>query len=147
MTQIEIDQLDDFMARCGWPELGGFPQMIMEFVNTHLKKSANEQDLQEPASENLEKAAGEYAYYEREDDVKGEGGYDLSKLEGFIEGANWQKRQMMKDSLDACIAINTYPKTWMPELVVNSSDDMKALVERMGLEHEDKVKLVIVKDK
>ena len=60
MTQKEIDQIDDFIVKYGCPELGSFPERLMDFINTHLK---------EPASEELERAAEKYEHnrvYEEE---------------------------------------------------------------------------------
>ena len=45
---------------------------------------------EEPVSEDLEEAAKQYATVDRSD---GDGGIDLMKLESFIAGAQWQKRQ------------------------------------------------------
>lgn len=69
-----------------------------------------------------------------------------AEARGIVAGMDMLREHMMEGALNAYIAINTFPNTWMPELVICDSDDMKALIERLELEHEDKVKVIIVKD-
>lgn len=47
-------------------------------------KLKQDKDYKKTTVHNL---AAEYSYYERGDDVPGEGGYDLTKLEAFSKGA------------------------------------------------------------
>lgn len=70
----------------------------------------------------------------------------FAEARGIVAGMDMLREHMMEGALNAYIAINTFPNTWMPELVICDSDDMKALIERLELEHEDKVKVIIVKD-
>lgn len=104
----------------------------------HVAKSYKENG-DSLTDEELEIAAGKYAYYEREDDIKGEGGYDLSKLEGFIEGANWQKGQMMKDAIEGEVFDN-YDK----EICQHHLEILADIPDKFT--DGDKVKVIIIKE-
>lgn len=162
-TQELINQYVTSHAESRWMDASELEVLLTEFS----------EKLKEPTSDDLEQAAIDYdscrpALY-GEDDEGDYVEYIEVRKEAFIAGSQWQKEKdnkelqsaeargivagkdmlyehMMKFALNAYIAINTFPDTWMPELVICDSDDMKALIERLELEHEDKVKVIIVKD-
>lgn len=90
---------------------------------------------EEPVSEDLEKAAKENAKIERPDDT--EVGYDINRFGGFVDGANWQKQQMMKDTVSGHVGqtINGMLRALSDETFGD-----------MGFTAGDKVKLIILKE-
>ena len=83
---------------------------------------------EEPANKDLEEAAKENARYERGDSV--ETLYDLNRAAGFIDGAQWQKEQMMKEAIDteASYTMSVPCITISLPLGVNVGDKVKVLI-------------------
>ena len=141
---------------------------LLKLAKKELAKDVIE-DTQ-PASDDPEKAAKEYAYYERGDDVPGEGGYDLSKLEGFLKGEQWRKEQdeknigdrlwnaylkgeketkeqMLKDAVEA--VVSQVPCS--NEIIFHNPASVSywylpSEMNRLGLNKGDKVKIIIIKE-
>lgn len=101
--------------------------------------------IQEPfISEDLEKASREYAdnhYANYFDSEEGEENYWCSRF-GFKAGADWQKRQMMKEAVSRVVHIgeDSCPFLRRYELAY----DIKIQVP--DINEGDKVKLIIVKE-
>lgn len=99
---------------------------------------------QEKPSEDLEEAAEERArkIYPYEGGTKGlicENAIPIYKA-GFIAGAEWQKEQMMKDTVEAEITVGRLPDDW--SLAYNPDELHRALLK---FKSGDKVKIIIVK--
>ena len=88
---------------------------------------------QELASEDLEKASEEYAYTNWEPDDYHEGASEGKPFDAightqkcFIDGAQWQKEEMMKDAIDTRID--------------------KRLADMIGYTGSERVKVIIIKE-
>lgn len=98
-----------------------------------ISAKAKEAGYSKPANEDLEGAAKKYADEEEYgDDVY----YSIKAT--FKEGANWQKEQMMKDAINAEVAVPVYEGKDL-KLTQLVTTDVKLNV-------GDKVKLIIIKD-
>lgn len=87
----------------------------------------------EPASEDLEKASEEYAYTNWESDDYHEGASEGKPFDAightqkcFIDGAQWQKEQMLKCAIDTRID--------------------KRLADMIGYTGSERVKVIIIKE-
>ena len=80
---------------------------IDELIAFSYSEAMEQKHSQEPASEDLEEASEEYAYTNWESDDYHEGASEGKPFDAightqkcFIDGAQWQKEQMMKDAIE-----------------------------------------------
>lgn len=90
-------------------------------------------------SEDLEKAAKENAKIERPDDT--EVGYDINRFGGFVDGANWQKEQMMAKAVDATVHIDAGGYPYIPQIELYDYDKDIPLAKE-----GDKYKVILIKE-
>lgn len=88
--------------------------------------------LEEPVSKELKEAA-ENCYYHNH----------AYATESFIEGANWQKEQMMKNAVDGEVTLD-YWDSEDREVDLILADNV--IGEEHGIKDGDKVKLIIIKE-
>lgn len=106
-------------------------------------------DKEEPASEDLEEVAKYYIpseFYhmtiESEGEGSGENVYDyIQMIDMFKAGAKWQKEQMMKDSVDACV---TGIRIYKEENEVDFTVMYKKGI--IPYEIEQEVKVIVIKE-
>ena len=112
----------------------------------HLKLFINSLP-EEPVSEDLKEAADKYAtevynkYLNDENTIKDKDGLEIL-TEAFTAGAQWQKKQMMKDAVSGKVT-SRFPLASDPfysdvEVYLNFTN---------RLSEGDKVKVIIIKDK
>lgn len=95
--------------------------------------------LQEnPVSEDLEEASEKYACRF----TSSKYGHDKIKAT-FKDGANWQKKQMMKDAVDADAIFDYYDDQDRLYVSILATD---VLAEKYGLKDKSKVKIIIIKE-
>lgn len=122
---LDGDKVLTFNAQYDWELVKESQRMI--------SAKAKEAGYSKLASEDLEEAAKKYADEEEYgDDVY----YSIKAT--FKEGANWQKEQMIKDAINAEVAIPVYEGKDL-KLTQLVTTDVK-------LNTGDKVKLIIIKD-
>lgn len=97
-----------------------------------------EYNKQEPASEDLEQEIDRYFNTEG---VLATAGAIRDTARHF---AQWQKKQMLKDAIDATIDIVYAPTTWLPDIVYDR-DKLKELC-KDRFEQDDRIKVIIIKE-
>lgn len=100
-TKELIDQYVTAHADNRWMDASELEALLTEFA----------EKLKEPASEDLEKTSEEYAYTNWESDDYHEGASEGKPFDAightqkcFIDGAQWQREQMMKDAIEGYVA-------------------------------------------
>ena len=95
---------------------------------------------------NLEKAAREYSVenpIEHEVQDIDESYYLQKPKQDFIAGVNWQKEQMLKDTVDADTVFDYYDNQNRLYVSILATD---VLAKKYSLKDGDKVKIIIVKE-
>lgn len=107
---------------------------IPDIVDEHFCEMLGE----EPISHELDTAAKESSRIERSDDT--EVGYDLSKYNGFVEGALWKEQQIKKNAVVAECSTLLYANGDEVRYAVQYPKDKRPV------ERGDKVKIYLIKE-
>lgn len=135
-TKELINQYVTAHADNRWMDASELEALLTEFA----------EKLKEPASEDLEKASEEYAYTNWESDDYHEGASEGKPFDAightqkcFIDGAQWQKEQMMKVVAEGkVVAVRT---------TVSDRPHTYPWIElEAQLSKNDKVKVIIIKE-
>jgi hypothetical protein len=73
---------------------------VAKWQKEQLLKPSDGNDLSEPVSEDLEKAAREYSYIRGAENIDEYAEYDFEKYNAFKAGAEWKDKQMMSKAID-----------------------------------------------
>ena len=109
-----------------------FPKSTLIAVAIDMAEWCDSHPIEEPVSEDLDRAAEKYAY----ELFPSIGAANTETELAFKVGANWQKQEMMKDAMDTEV---TYGKS----LAVPS---LGYALDKKGLDYGDKAKLIIIKE-
>ena len=122
-----------------WEHLESAFATILKVINTLEVK-----EVQEPASEDLEQAANDFAGINYDCESESDAFYHYIQTDAFIAGAEWQKEQMMKDAIDSEVkwCNHGYPDIHMEDLAV--LDEIQLPKNKFAI--GDKVKIIIMKD-
>ena len=122
-TKELIQQYVTAHADNRWMDASELEALLTEFA----------EKLKEPASEDLEKAANEFGIKQ---------GVELKPfaIKFFTAGAQWDREQIMKDAIHCKVFWHDGP------LLDYTQEQQDDVLEKIGAEVGDKVKVIIVKD-
>lgn len=109
---------------------------IPDIVDEHFYEMLGEESI----SDELDTAAKESSRIERSDDT--EVGYDLSKYNGFVEGALWKEQQIKKNAVDAVVKIDAGGYPYVDRTIELYDYDKDIPLAKRG----DKVKILVIKE-
>ena len=117
-----------------WAKYDKLNTMLDDSLSNETKESWNKRLGEEPVSEGLHTAAKEYA-----NSITEKAGYRIQLRRAVVYGAKWQKKQMMRDAVEAAVTdIRTYKE--------ENEVDFTIMLEKgiIPYELEQEVKLIIV---
>lgn len=106
-----INELSKQFPEVSFAKLSRIAVRVAKWQKEHLLKPSDGDDLSEPVSEDLEKAAREYSYIRGAENIDEYAEYDFEKYNAFKAGAKWQKEQIMSKAIDFIIVDNNAVST------------------------------------
>lgn len=106
-----INELSKQFPEVSFAKLSRIAVRVAKWQKEQLLKPSDGNDLSEPVSEDLEKAAREYSYIRGAENIDEYAEYDFEKYNAFKAGAEWKDKQMMSKAIDFIIVDNNAVST------------------------------------